>query len=66
MAIFRNVTVCSCRCADVVDEPTAIYPVGEGNKFHILFIKFTLMASNPYLPQGIDARMFNDLHSQSK
>jgi hypothetical protein len=57
--------VYSCRCADV-DEPAAIYPVGEGNKFHTLFIKFSLFASNPYLPQGTDARMFNVLHSQSK
>ena len=57
--------VYSGRCADVLDEPTAIYPVDEGSKFHIIFIKFSLLASNPYLPQGIDARIFNDLHSQN-
>ena len=55
--------VYSGRCADVLDGPTAIYPVDEGNQFHILFIKFSFLASNPYLPQGIDARIFNDLHS---
>ena len=58
--------VYSDRCADVLDEPSAIYPVAVSSKFHNLFVKFSLLASNPYLPQGIDARIFNDLHPKSK
>jgi hypothetical protein len=41
--------VYSGRCADVLDEPTAIYPVDEGSKFHVHFIKVPSLASNPHV-----------------